>query len=190
MDDLNKIRQKVNKYEEVLKNTEDYRKAWHDGLSDLIKDTLEKITAETGLPAEVEIQDNVENLEIIIYNLGRTTSGISEKVGDIVRRPMIKSNGALIYQQLFNGKILVMVALPYIDGYGEPRPPKTIEILRPHELIEAFIHRHVETFMDDITEWEDYDDDVPQQRVGFNPIGFTKPENMDMEIEDFPNMEK
>lgn len=171
MEDLSMIKSKVNKYKQILKNTKDYRKEWPK-LKEMIIENLEKIAEETGLPAEVDVQDNVENLEVIIYNLGRTTSGISEKVDDVVRKPMIKSNGALLYQQLFNGKILIMVALPYIEGYGDPRPPKTIEILRPHELTVPFIHRHVETFMTDVTEWEDYDDDVPQQKIGFNPIGF------------------
>ncbi len=171
MNDLFNIEQKVKKYKQILKNTKDYRKEWPK-LKEMIIENLEEIAEKTGLPAEVDVQDNVENLEVIIYNLGRTTSGISEKVDDEVRKPMIKSNGALLYQQLFNGKILIMVALPYIEGYGDPRPPKTIEILRPHELTVPFIHRHVETFLTDVTEWEDYDDDVPQQKIGFNPIGF------------------
>ena len=174
MEDLIRIKQKVKKYKSILKNTKEYRKEWPK-LKSMIVENLETIAMETGLPAEIDVQDKVENLEVIIYNLGRTTSGISEKVDDDVKKPMIKNNGALIYQQLFNGKLLVMISLPFIEGYGDPRPPKTIEILRPHELTVPFIHRHVETFLTDVTEWEDYDDDVPQQKVGFNPIGFQKP---------------
>ncbi len=172
MEDLSNIRQKVNKYKSILNNTIQYRKDWNDGLKDMIVSTLVKISKETDLNAEIEVQDNVENMELIIFNLGRTTSGIYEKVDETVRKPMIKTNGALIYQQLFNGKILVLIALPYIEGYGEPRPPKTIEILRPGELKQPFLLRHVETFLKDVTEWEDYDDDLPQQAVNFNPIGF------------------
>lgn len=181
MEDLGNILQKVSKYKKILNNTKEYRLNWKDGLKQMIIDTLESINKETDLGAEVEVQDGIENMELIIFNLGRTTSGISEKVDEKVRKPMIKSNGALIYQQLFNGKILVMIALPMIEGYGEPRPPKTIEILRPEELKQPFILRHMETFLKDITEWEDYDDDLPQQTPAFNPIGFHSQANNDGE---------
>jgi hypothetical protein len=69
---------------------------------------------------------------------------------------------------------MVMIVLPYIEGYGEPRPPKNVEILRPEELKQGFILRHVEEFLKDVTDWEDYDDDQPAKPViGFNaPIGF------------------
>ncbi len=172
--DLIKIQQKVRKYQEILANTVQFRKDWNEGLRDMIVKTLETISSKTELDAEVEIQDKVENMELVIFNLGRTTSGISEKVDDTVKRPMIKSNGALIYQQLFNGKVLVMMALPHIEGYGDPRPPKTIEILRPDELKTPFIFRHMEIFLKDVTDWEDYDDDEPMQKSGFNPIGFNR----------------
>jgi hypothetical protein len=138
----------------------------------MIMKTLKHISEETGLAADVEVQDKVENMELVVFNLGRSTSGISEKVDEKLKRPMIKSNGALIYQQLFNGKILVLVSLPHIEGYGEPRPPRTVEILRPDELQKPFIYRHIEIFLKDVTEWEDYDDDAPQEKSVFNPIGF------------------
>ena len=159
MEDLGSIHQKVQKYKSILDNTIQYRKVWDESLRDMIITSLVRISKETNLQAEVELQDKVENMELIVFNLGRTASGISEKVDHTLRKPMFKSNGALIYQQLFNGKILVLISLPFIEGYGEPRPPKTVEILRPHEVKEPFILRHLETFLQDVTEWEDYDDD-------------------------------
>lgn len=170
--DLIRIQEKVKKYKQILKNTKQYRKAWNESMKPLIMDTLEKIIEHAKLDAEIQVQDTIENLELIVFNLGRTTSGISEKVDEDVLKPMIKFNGALIYQQLFNGKVLIMISLPFIEGNGEPRPPSTVEILRPNELNEEFIYRHVEKFFSDVTEWEDYDDDAPQQKPAFNPIGF------------------
>lgn len=170
--DLIRIQEKVKKYRQILKNTKEYRKAWEDSLKSMIVDTLENIIDETKLDAEIQVQDSLKNLELVVFSLGRTTSGISERVDDDVLKPMIKFNGALIYQQLFNGKVLVMISLPFIEGNAEPRPPSTVEILRPHELNEGFIHRHVEKFFSDVTEWEDYDDDAPTQKPAFNPIGF------------------
>ena len=92
-----------------------------------------------------------------------------------IKRIMIKTNGALVYQQLFNGKIMIMIVSPSIEGYGEPKPPKMMEILRPEELKTPFILRHIEAFLKDITEWEDYDDDEPQKpNNAFSPIGFNR----------------
>jgi hypothetical protein len=70
-------------------------------------------------------------------------------------------------------KIMVMIVSPHIEGYGDPKPPLSLEILRPDELKVPFILRHIETFLRDITEWEDYDDEQPTKTgQGFNPIGF------------------
>jgi hypothetical protein len=33
----------------------------------------------------------------------------------------------------------------------------------------------METFLKEITEWEDYDDDEPTQKNAFSPIGFNRP---------------
>ena len=83
---------------------------------------------------------------------------------------------SLIYQQLFNGKIIVMLVSPHIEGYGQPKPPLSLEILRPDELKVPFIIRHMESFLKDITDWEDFDDDEPQKASsGFTPIGFNHP---------------
>ena len=62
---------------------------------------------------------------------------------------------------------MVLIQYPHIEGYGEPRPPKTIAIYRPEELKDPYFIRHVEEFLQEITLWEDYDDEEPYQRIGF-----------------------
>lgn len=166
---------KVNKYKLILQNTENYRVAWNESIKPLLTTTLGEIIKDAELPkAEVVVRDNIENLESVILDLGRSSSGIAENVEDSgVKRTMIKSNGSLIYQQLFNGKIMVMIVSPFIEGYGQPKPPMTIEILRPDELKAPFIIRHMEAFLKDISDWEDYDDEQSQKlnTIGFNPVG-------------------
>lgn len=176
MMDIGTLIAKVNNYKNVLANTIHYRKQWGTEMKPLLKKALTEILEQSGLEGEIREQDKIENLEAVILDLGRSSSGISENLDDSgVKRTMIKSNGALIYQQLFNGKVMVMIASPNIEGYGEPKPPKTMEILRPDELTEPFILRHVEAFLRDITEWEDFDDDEPQKpQIGFQPIGFNQ----------------
>jgi hypothetical protein len=161
-------------YKSVLENTQKYRKAWHDEVKPLLLKNLELIIKEIEVKAEIKEINNIENLEAITLDLGKSSSGISESMEDTeIKRTMVKMNGVLIYQQLFNGKVMVMISPPYIDGYGEPTPPRSLEILRPDELKEPFVVRHVELFLKEITEWEDFDDEQPHKSsIGFNPIGF------------------
>lgn len=170
--DLGSLPSKIERYKQLLQNTMDFRKTWKNDTKSLIQNTLEYIVKETGLQAKVELKENIENLEAVVLDLGRSSSGLSEKLDDSgVHRTMVKSNGALVYQQLFNGKIMIMTANPSIEGYGEPKPPQMIEILRPDEIKEGFILRHVETLIKEISEWEDYDDGN-KKKESFNPIGF------------------
>ncbi len=170
--EIGTLKGRVTKYKKILKNTKDYRKAWIKEVKPFIKDTLEKINDETKLGATITCQDNMENLGVVIFSLGKDYSGIAEKIeGSDTKKNMIKSNGSLVYQELFNGKIMIMFIYPFIEGYGQPQPPKSVEILRPHEVTEPFIIRHVEDFLKEIIEWEDYDDDE-QEKLPFNTIGF------------------
>lgn len=170
--DLGSLPSKVERYKQLLQNTIDYRMAWKNESKPLIEKTLKHIIKNTGLQAKIETKDNIENLEAVVLDLGRSSSGLSELLDDSgVKRTMVKSNGALIYQQLFNGKIMIMTSNPSIEGYGEPKPPQMLEILRPDELKEGFILRHVETLIKEISEWEDYDDN-DKKKEAFNPIGF------------------
>lgn len=170
--DLTTLKSRVNDYHEILGNIKSFRQDWKRTLRPMIIKTLEKVIKETKLSADIVIKDQVENLEAIVLDLGRTHSGMQEKVEDTdIKKTIIKTQGALVYQQLFNGKVMVMIVYPYIDGYGEPRPPKNLEILRPHELRQEYIIRHMEEFLNEVTQWEDYDDDLPEKSV----IGFNKP---------------
>lgn len=171
--DYSNIKEKVGNYKSILKNTHNYRKDWSEGLKTMIVDNLNKIIKKTKLSAYVEVKDDIENLEVINLSLGTEVSGIAERLpGNKSKRPFIKSNGTLIFQQLFNGKLMIMIMYPFIEGYGQPKPPMTLEILRPEELKPVFIVRYVETFLKEVIEWEDFDDDVPE-KMGMNPIGFS-----------------
>lgn len=169
MEDYSNLKRKAAHYKEILNNTTQYRVAWKNGLKQQILSQLQEMVKEAELEAELEKKEEVENLEAIELSLGQTRSGIFEKVNPEVQRHLIKHNGSLVYQQLFNGKIMVMITLPHIDGYEKPRPPLSLGIYRPEELKPPFILRHMEEFIKEITNWEDYDDDEPsQQTIGFN----------------------
>lgn len=170
--DISTIKSRVSSYKKILKNTKEYRSAWVKEVKPFITKTLEEINTQSKLGAKVICKDNMENLGAVILSLGKTYSGIAEKVDDSdAKRRLIKSNGSLVFQKLFNGKIMIMIIYPYIDGYGQPQPPKNLEIVRPHELTEPFMIRYVEEFLKEIIDWEDYDDDE-KEGLAFNTIGF------------------
>lgn len=127
----------------------------------------------SGIKGKVNSNADIENLEAVTLDLGRSSSGISRNHNDSdVRNFMIKVNGALIFQQLFNGKIMVMVQQPFIEGQVEPKEPQFIEIVTPEELNKPVISQLLETLLQVITEWEDFDDEGPQKKTVFQPIGF------------------
>lgn len=166
---LSTLISKISKYNTTKENTLKYREAWHGGLKDSVTKTLQEIIDSTELNAKVEYKEEVENLEAIIFNLGRRKSGIKEKLSDGDSRSLVRNDGMLVYQQLYNGKIMVLIMFPYIESYGEPQQPKTLEIVRPDELTDGFIIRHIEELLKELTAWEDYDDEKPASP----PIGFS-----------------
>jgi len=168
--DAQNLIRKVQRYQEVLENTRLYRESWNKGLKKHITEHLQELAKLGGLMATVEARTDIQNLEAVVLTLGAVESGLGEPVVEGLHRDLIKHRGSLVYQQLFNGKILVLINYPYIEKYGEPQPPKTIAIYRPEELKEPYFIRHVENFVTEMTAWEDYDDDVmpdPNQRIGF-----------------------
>lgn len=176
--ELFNLSRKVAQYKEVLDNTQAYRKAWHDNLKDMLINFLKESVKEVGLDAKVEVRSDIKNLEAVMLNLGEVKSGMFQVINSNIDRHLIKNSGALIYQQLFNGKIIVMIQYPFIENYGEPRQPKTLAIYRPEELKEPFLVRHLEEFVQDITDWEDYDDDEPNKKIGFE-LNFNSPKELD-----------
>lgn len=169
------LKRKVSQYKEVLQNTEKFRAAWHDKLRQEIMDKMNALIEATELSAKVELRNEMENLQAVVITLGESKSGMYQQVGDDIKRHLIKHNGSLVYQQLFNGKVIALIQYPFIENYGEPHPPKTIAIYRPNELNSSYFARHLEDFIQEITKWEDYDDDEPHKRIGFN-LNFPKPE--------------
>lgn len=163
----------VKQYQQVLDNTLVYREQWQTSTRDQIKKYFETVIEQTGMKARVFVRGQIENLESIVLDLGRSSSGLSESLENSdLKNTMVKNNGSLIYQQLFNGKLMVMLATPYIEGYGEAKPPRSLEIIRPDEVTEDLIFGHIERLLNDIIEWEDFDDDDRNKKVAFQPIGF------------------
>lgn len=172
------LKTKVAEYKKIIGNTHSYRRDWKDHLKDFIISEVTKMAESSELDITIKVQDNVGNLEAVTCSLGRSTSGIYEKIDSDTNKPLIKHNGTLVYQQLFNGKVQVMIAMPFIEGFGDPPPPKLVGIYRPQELKQPFLERHMEEFIKTVTYWEDFDDDEQAP----NKIGFHLPKvELDMD---------
>lgn len=175
--DTTKLKRKVTELNLIMKNTDNYRTVWEESHKQMIVDTLENLIKDSGINGEVVVNDRFEGLEAISLALETRDSGIYERITDNTQRALIRNGGVLTYHQLFNGKIGILLGYPYIEGIGQPKVPKTIEIVRPEELKEINILRQVELFIDEVTEWEDFDDDKQSvQKIGFNHIPGVKPE--------------
>lgn len=161
------LKRKVNNYQAILENTHKYRQAWKESLKQMIIENLEEMAREVGLNASVTVSDNLGNAEAIVLSMGKSASGIYAKVDEDTNKPLIKDFGSLVYQQLFNGKVQVVIFNPFIEGIGQPQPPKLIAIYRPEEIKPPYLERHMEEFITTLTEWEDFDDDKPTNQIGF-----------------------
>ncbi len=97
---ISKLQEKVKTYKEVLQNTKNYRMQWHSKTKGFIIQQLIGVIEQTGLKAKVIEKSTIENLESVVLDLGRSSSGIGESFENTdFKNFMVKNNGALIYQQ-------------------------------------------------------------------------------------------
>ena len=139
--DTSNLTTKVLKLSTVMNNTQLYRDNWNNELKAMIISVFEKLIEETGIKGEITVNDRFEGLEAISLALDTRESGIYERITDTTKRALIRNGAILTYHQLFNGKIGILIGFPYIEGIGQPKPPRSLEIVRPEELKEINILR-------------------------------------------------
>lgn len=166
---LASLQAKAQQYREALQNTARYRMIWQEGVKANLVSWLKELAQSCNITVEIEERMEVEGLESVIFSLGLEPSGLKEILEGDNRRDLMRQNGSLIYQQLFNGKIIALINLPYIEKYGQPQEPRSVAIFRPDEITEEQIAAHLAEFLGDLTMWESYDDDAmqPATRIGF-----------------------
>ncbi len=180
MEKYTAIKERVGKYKTMLDQVTKWRATWSKSLKKFILKEVKKLLDATDLVATVTEEEKIKGLEAITIRLGSKKSGIYEMAdGGNERKDFFKEYGTLVYSQLFNGKVQAWMTFPFIEGLIEPRPPKLIGIYAPPEFNEDLIINNVETFLKDLIEWENYDDDDPNgqqrpQQIGF---GMTAPED-------------
>ncbi len=164
------IRERAAKYQDMLNQVLVYRETWEKTLKSFIMSTSEKVLEQTSITATIAVEERFENLESITISLGKSISGIAENIDDETKRNIIKDKGALIYSQLFNGKVQAWMTYPLIEGLMQPKPPRMLGIYGPPEFNVNLILGNFDEFFKELIEWENYDDDQPGQQI--NRIGF------------------
>lgn len=173
MEKYTAIKERVGKYKTMLDQVTKWRETWSKSLKKFILKEIDKLLDATDLIATVSEEEKIKGLEAITIRLGSKKSGIYAMADESnERKDFFKEYGTLVYSQLFNGKVQVWMTFPFIEGLVEPRPPKLIGIYAPPEFTEDLIVNNVETFLKDLIEWEDYDDDDPNTPQRPQQIGF------------------
>jgi len=175
MEKYTAIKERAKKYTSMLQQVLTYRATWEKSLKEFIHSNAETILEQTGISAQIEVEERFENLESITISLGKAVSGIAENVDDITKRTIIKDKGSLIYSQLFNGKVQAWMTYPVIEGLMQAKQPKMLGIYGPPEFNEDLILGNFDEFFKELIEWENYDDDQPGQNQAVNRIGFGMP---------------
>ncbi len=161
---------RVQQYQKLLQNTQQYRKAWDETLKNKLTTWLTELIEEVGLSAEVEEAETpYVNLHGIMLSLGFERTDIAQVIDDEVHKPLYKFNGALGYYQVFNGKIKTVIHFPSIEEIQKPLPDKVLGIYRPDEFTKDLIVEHLVRFMEEICQYEDFDDEEPPPSIGFHP---------------------
>lgn len=177
MEKYTAIKEKASKYKSLLNTVDVYRTQWNKKLKKFIIKESKAILAATEIEADVDDESTVHGLEAITIKFGMRKSGIYQKMDSGEEKAIWKDYGALIFGQLFNGKVQVWMTYPILEGLMEPRPPKMIGIYAPPEFNEELVLSNIETFINELIAWEDYDDDVPSEKS--NAIGFGTGMNAD-----------
>lgn len=95
-----------------------------------------------------------QNLEAVVFSLGSGDSGISLEVEETTVS-YIKHYGHLVFGQLHNGEISVVISLPYIEELVTNDEQEIIfPPLRPSELTHSKILEVFHAFLTKILEWE------------------------------------
>ena len=170
MEKYTALKERANKYKNILDQVMDFREVWGKKLKKYIVGSIEKVLKQTSVEAYVEVEEQFENLQTISMHLGKSVSGIAETFESGAKRSIIKDLGSLNYSQIFNGKIQVWMTFPLIEGLMQPQPPKMIGIYTPPEFNEDLFLSNFDEFFKELINWENYDDDVPSQQL--NKIGF------------------
>ncbi len=140
----------MSKYNERIKLINQRRDLWTNATRARLKDTLDAIVVEAN-NQHFLVQENIsaKNWESVNLVLTAQPSGII-----IDRKVVLQSASALIFSQIYNGKIMVCIQYPSIDGIVEKSADLVLGYYEPSSLTEDVIMNSFKSYMDELNKWE------------------------------------
>ena len=154
-----KIKLLAGELKQIYREIDTNRELWHNKVKKTVKKTFKSVIKESRLHLLIRKYDEVRNLESIQLTFGILNSGLLIEPNKIrsteLSMVLLKRGGLLAYSLLASGKVSVVIQYPYIeDIMGSPQNIKEIGTFHPTEITEELILEHVETFLEEIVEWE------------------------------------
>ncbi len=155
---LQEIINKAVDYQKALEKNkteiEKNRKDWNDSTNALIYETFQSVAKNVpNLNWEVKKVEAMENLDVIVLGFKNEPSGIAGQIQGVLRF-FAKISGKLIYSQVYNGEVYVLIDYPHVENHVERQPPKFIAKYKPSQISEDLILDHINEFLDEMHNWE------------------------------------
>ena len=106
----------------------------------------------------------IEHSESIILSFGVRPSGFKKVTTETIES-ISKEGGSLVFAQSYNGRVLVIITYPRINGLVLEREPFSVGSYEPSIISDDFILAKVSHFVDEIIKWERGEADM--NKIGF-----------------------
>jgi hypothetical protein len=152
------ILNKAFEYEKALEiskvTIEENRKFWNAQTNQLILGTFKGVAQSVpNLDWEVRKVDAMENLDILMLGFKNESSGIVGQIQGVLKF-FAKVSGKLIYSQVYNGEVYVLIDYPHVEHHVERQQPKFIGKFRPDEITVDLVLDHINEFLEEMLGWE------------------------------------
>ena len=133
---------------------EENRKLWNAETNNLILGTFQGVAKNVpNLNWEIRKVDAMENLDILMLGFKNESSGIVGQVQGVFKF-FAKVSGKLMYSQVYNGEVYVLIDYPHVEHHVERQQPKFIGKFRPDEISVDLVLNHISDFLEEMLGWE------------------------------------
>ncbi len=153
---LHEITLLVNEILTLREAVELHRNHWHQSTKPQLEETFHflKKNLAPGFGLFYDVNIFAKNLEAVVYSLGSAYSGIVQE-DDESDTAYLKHFGHLVFGQLHNGEISVIISLPFVEELVMNTEPEIVlATLKPSELVQSKILDLFRDFLAKIVEWE------------------------------------
>jgi hypothetical protein len=153
-DIVNKAIAYQNALESSKLSIEENRKVWNAQTNHLITEIFQVIAQNVpNLNWEVKKIDGMENLDILMLGFKNESSGIVGQVQGVFKF-FSKISGKLIYSQVYNSEVYVLIDYPHVEHHVERQTPKFLGKFLPAQITHDIVLDHINEFLEEMLNWE------------------------------------